>query len=1000
MATAAQALDASGVAVYHCTTEAEMDARLSEHVLGRGCKEVGLDYRTKRTKTRDGRRICIAAILLSVPRACLVLQLSKMGPFGSWHPSEQGTFSQVMCNAELRKAGVNVLRLITLFREWGIECKGIYDLVPMAKRVKDQAKFKDVSKYDAALPSGSPKEETVILHAIADEPVRTYVKSPRDLVEADWEETVSAEAVNHAAYETFITHKVYTYLSRAEQELQASRGPTPVYVTNLPLDVADAELYAHFKCTAKRYPYVHKSMKNRSTANATLLYAERQEALDAIASYTHTTFRGRELVIAEDEEGLRQADAAQQEERAGLQVYLSNLPYFTTEAQIRKHFQGDPEMCGHLGLPDLSSHIKEARFFCHQDLGVGSVYFDSKKAARQAVEHYSGTRFTYGIKDAVTGEVKAQRRTIHADLDLRLLVVRQKSQDRGKGSDDYDPLDPYFSRQQRPGRAAVQRQQSRQAAAAAATPPLASPAHQNNSPPRAGRVVRFGPEQADDGSEGDDGANGGVVQWLAGLQAGRGVSHYTAPESVGGAKGVPSRPPQPEPPSPPLRPAARGALQPQGAPVAASASRPANPYAAVPAAAPAAPAVPPPVPAGVASPYPVPVGRGRGLLALSPGAHHLQQQQQQQQLQQQQQVQQQQLQQFQQTALPQRPLPQATLLSGAAAAAGIPAAQALAPAPTPMAPPFQLLPGAVLPTGMAAAFPAQVAAPVLPAPSAAALQQRQLQQTQLELAQQLLASQAMQQQQLARRQQEQLQLQQLQQLRLAQGATISRSPPQTQQLPTAEPLLPADQRAAHMKAAAAAFATAPGVGTSGKGAKPAPATANKPRTLGKPRSATKGGAVKDPVVTAFPGLGMTMGPEADPCTLHVGNIAWPCPEPELAQAFDQAGAGGIVETSIQPIAPCRDKAQGTGYAMVKFASPHLAQLAFRKMNGAIFRDRTLRVEMHRADMPRPKEVFGKLGSAGGLQVERPEPVQVVMTRQDGTRVTPEELTSTSGPAAT
>ena len=447
-AIAEQAAKHHDVKVLYCKTEADMEKLVQEHVLDANETLVGLSVHSKWIRLNDpheaDRVKKVLVVQVSTEKVTLVLHLGLMGKVTQWAPSANGAFGELMSQADIKKVGLYVLPIVQLLKaESNLECKGVYDIIPMATRVKATSLKK--GKTEHTFPElSSPQTLNKDIWALADMALGTTgFKTPSDVHSARWEREITPSVIAWLSYEPIVAKKVYTFLATLEEELETAKGPTPLYVTNLPCDVDVAELKEFFKTTCPQPAHIHTAKKNRSTANAAIYYMEESEAQEAMEKYRGTQFRGREVLISETEEGLKQVEQDMQRDRIDFQVYVSNLPYFTTEAQLKRHFR------------HLSADIREAKFYCHQDLGVGSVYFTTKESANAAVERFDGSPFLFSVAryNPETGEseVTSKVRSVLLDFDFQTVIKRQKKEDRNKckGDAEYDALDPYYSHQQR-----------------------------------------------------------------------------------------------------------------------------------------------------------------------------------------------------------------------------------------------------------------------------------------------------------------------------------------------------------------------------------------------------------------------------------------------------------------------------------------------------------------------------------------------------------------------
>ena len=430
--------------VIYCTKEEEMDALIKKHILEPEIKLVGLSYKSKMMQKAE-RKKKIVVLSLSTDDVTIVLHMGIMGDIKKWTPSSEA-YASLMQNADIRKVGLHVLQIVSILRSEvtnALDCKGVYDLIPMAQRIKAAALKK--GKTEHKFPEmASPQTMNKDIWALADIALGTTdFKTPSDVHSARWENEISDSVIAWLSYEPIVARKVHSFLSQLEEEIENTKGPTPLHVTNLPSDVTPAELIEYFKCTSPNPPHIHTAKKNRSTANAAIYYKEETEAKDAMQKYVGTQFCNREVLISETEEGLKQVEQDMQKDRTDFQVYMSNLPYFTTEPQLKRHFR------------HLEPQIREAKFYCHQDLGVGSVYFKTVEAAHQAVEEFDNAPFFFAVSryNSNTGEQEVSKKTrlVLLDLDFQQVIRKQKKIDRNrnKGDEEYDALDPYYSHQQR-----------------------------------------------------------------------------------------------------------------------------------------------------------------------------------------------------------------------------------------------------------------------------------------------------------------------------------------------------------------------------------------------------------------------------------------------------------------------------------------------------------------------------------------------------------------------
>eukprot|EP00659_Diplonema_papillatum_P018968 gene18968-29213_t len=429
--------------VLYITTAEQMEEAIKKHILDENISVVGLAYKSKIYNKIERKRRA-ALVQLSTDKVSLVIHLMLMGVEEGDKPKSSPSFNEVMQDPEIKKVGLNVLQLVSLLKnDYSLDCKGVYDLVPMAQRVKHSAAFKGMTQYQ--FPDLEVSEQiNKGIWALSDMALGTVgFKTPPDAHCANWEKALTPSVLDWASFEPVVGKKVQEFLNRVEEEIEQAKGPTALHITNLPGDVSKEDLVEHFECTASQRPNIHTAPKNRSTANAAVFYSEEEEALAALDKFNHSEFRGREVLIAKSEDELKTVEQDMQKARLDYQIYISNLPYFTTEAQLRAHFKG------------LQEEIREAKFYCHQDLGVGSVYFKTKEAASRAIREYQNSRFLYAVHkmDPVTKKMSQQRRfrVVILDYDFQTVIKKQKREDRTRGKSDehYDALDPYYSHQQR-----------------------------------------------------------------------------------------------------------------------------------------------------------------------------------------------------------------------------------------------------------------------------------------------------------------------------------------------------------------------------------------------------------------------------------------------------------------------------------------------------------------------------------------------------------------------
>eukprot|EP01063_Lacrimia_lanifica_P030500 TRINITY_DN484_c3_g1_i1.p1 TRINITY_DN484_c3_g1~~TRINITY_DN484_c3_g1_i1.p1 ORF type:complete len:879 (+),score=466.94 TRINITY_DN484_c3_g1_i1:53-2689(+) len=435
--------------VIYVTTEDEMNRLIQSYIIDKACVTIGLAFKSKVVNKMD-RKKKMTVLQFSTHEVSLVMHVALFGP--GWAPKGESALKDVMQEVAIKKVGLNVLQLVGLMKDYDFECKGVYDLIPMAGRVKEAAHFKGYSKY--VFPDvNNTQQLNKAIWALADlalnadssmpEGIESF-KTPSWVHSANWNDEMSPEVLDSVSYEAVVAQRVHVFLGDVENDIQDAKGPTALYLTNLPHDVTAEELVAFFGCNSVKQPKIRTAPKNRSTANADIFFNEKEEMEAALAKFDKQIFREREVLMSSAEDELKTVEQQMQQDRAGFQVYISNLPYFTTEDQLRRHFS------------KLGDQIKEAKFYCHQDLGVGSVYFKTREAADQAEQEYQMSKFLYAVNkvDPVSKQTIVERkfRIIMLDMDFQTVIKRQKRDDRrvGKGEAQYDALDPYYSHQQRP----------------------------------------------------------------------------------------------------------------------------------------------------------------------------------------------------------------------------------------------------------------------------------------------------------------------------------------------------------------------------------------------------------------------------------------------------------------------------------------------------------------------------------------------------------------------
>eukprot|EP00755_Sulcionema_specki_P017513 Sspe_Gene.11325::Locus_3824_Transcript_1_1_Confidence_1.000_Length_2670::g.11325::m.11325 len=422
--------------VHYTKDEAEMEDLLKKYIVDPGLELVGLAFKMKMVKSTSGERSRhVAMVQFCTDEVALVLHLASMGSLSGWRPNPEGNFADVMKNPKLKKVGLNVLPMVGMLKKANdVECKGVYDLIPMAQRVKTAASFKGYTKYN--FPDMSREGQAVAnIRTLAKMAIGKEETPPSGFNHYPWDSELTPEMLDWVSYEPVIARKVYDFLSDVEEELAQAKGPAALYATNLPGDVNAEELHKFFKCTSSKEPKIQTAPKSRSTANAALFYNEKEEAEEALEKFTGCTFKGREIIIALEEDKLKQAEQKMQADRQGRQVYISNLPFFTTENRIRNHFKA------------LADDIIEAKFYCFQDFGVGSIYFKTEDAATKAVDMYNGEYLSYPIKKMEpdgTIQIKHNHRMLFVDKNFNSVIQRQKQSDRKKEKDEYDALDPFY----------------------------------------------------------------------------------------------------------------------------------------------------------------------------------------------------------------------------------------------------------------------------------------------------------------------------------------------------------------------------------------------------------------------------------------------------------------------------------------------------------------------------------------------------------------------------
>ena len=401
--------------VYYVTKADEMEELLKKHILDEDRKVVGLVFKSKKIDKRTNeRKRKVVVIQLSTDTVSMIFQIGSMEGFAE--KATEGNLAEIMQNVDIKKVGLNVLQLVGMLKnDYQLECKGVYDLIPMAQRIKNAAAFKGNTKYEFPDLEASQQINKGIWK-LCEMALEKPYKTPHEVHAANWSNTIHPSVVCWLSYEPIVSRQVYSFLTDVETEINAAKGPTRIHVTNLPGDVTPEEIKEHFGCTYNKLPTIHTAPKNRSTANAAIFFNEQEEAESALKEFRGTDYKGREVLIAESEDDLKNVEQDMQKRRVDYQVYMSNLPYFTTEAQLRHHFR------------NLADDIREAKFYCHQDLGVGSVYFKTKESAARAVREYNNSKFWFAVNkyDPETKDIKVERKVRYVMLDTDFLTVIKK----------------------------------------------------------------------------------------------------------------------------------------------------------------------------------------------------------------------------------------------------------------------------------------------------------------------------------------------------------------------------------------------------------------------------------------------------------------------------------------------------------------------------------------------------------------------------------------------
>eukprot|EP00755_Sulcionema_specki_P006212 Sspe_Gene.34848::Locus_16919_Transcript_1_3_Confidence_0.300_Length_2138::g.34848::m.34848 len=382
------------------TSPGDNDALVQTHVVKDRQKLMAVEYKLKRSEDRKRRQFVLFQLCTEKDKV-LLLQYPPDEP-----PQASSALCDVLADEGIAKVGWTAQHLNALLKqECGREGANLIDIFVMADEIVKAAQFKSFDLTDCPLSQGISYKTLIALL-----PPR---KTPTRVTSANWE-TLDDERLQWASYESRAALEVYKVLSALKKKIDAAPGPSQVLIANLP-DVTVDALKERFKGeTMKKDPVIEQSLKNRSTAIATLFFPDKSQASSFIATYNHAKFREREMVMAENDEQLQEEEEKLRKSRAGRQVYLCNLPYFTTDHQIRNFFK------------NFAAHIIETRFFTVSGAGIGSALFDTAERAQEAATTHREAEFAQVVLKVETKKNVVHKRKVIVDLDLDYLLERHR----------------------------------------------------------------------------------------------------------------------------------------------------------------------------------------------------------------------------------------------------------------------------------------------------------------------------------------------------------------------------------------------------------------------------------------------------------------------------------------------------------------------------------------------------------------------------------------------